>query len=199
MITYEEARQLAQERIASWNHAPTRDSLIILDCETIEKDWGWVFFYTSRLWHETKDFRHALAGNAPFIVERDSGCVLDLGTAFNLEHYLDRYEMYGNPHFEPGPKIRLVGCLQNVDRMAAARLIRDRSGIGLQMAKQLIEDCIKDRKPCINSADPKTTDEFAQNLESIGFVVERLSKNDTSVSHQTSSETTAGHSRCSTG
>lgn len=178
MITFDEARQIAQEQIASFHFAPKKDSLILLEDATIEKEWGWVFFFTSRLWHETKDFRHALAGNAPFIVERSSGRVVSTGTAHPLDDYLERYEKYGDPHFEPGPSVCLAGCPQDIDRLAAASLLRSHLGLGLLKAGQLVEGCLNGQRPYVTTEDPKNTDSFIQDLESLGFVVERLSKDD---------------------
>ena len=74
------------------------DDLIVLDETTIEKAWGWVFFYTSKLWHETGEIEHAVAGNAPLIVERESGRILTTGTAHPVKHYIENYERCGDPH-----------------------------------------------------------------------------------------------------
>ncbi len=50
--------------------------LCILDGRTRELDFGWLFFYTSKLFRETGDFQYALAGNGPSIVDRrDSTCI----------------------------------------------------------------------------------------------------------------------------
>lgn len=64
---------------------------MILDDETIEKNFGWVFFYDSKEHAETSDFRYALAGNAPIVVTRD-GVIHETGTALPLEKYLERFE-----------------------------------------------------------------------------------------------------------
>jgi immunity protein 35 of polymorphic toxin system len=59
---------------------------------TIERDFGWVFFYNSTKYLETKNFRDAVAGNAPLIVDRDDGSVHLTGTADPVETYIERYE-----------------------------------------------------------------------------------------------------------
>src|SRR4051812_3066736 len=74
------------------------DEIVILDEATIERNWGWVFFYTSKRWQETKDIRYALLGNAPIIVDKSTGKVFDTGTAYPVEHYIQAYEHTGNPH-----------------------------------------------------------------------------------------------------
>ena len=74
------------------------DEIIILDDATIEKSWGWVFFQTSKKWHETNDIEYAIAGNAPIIVEKDTGKLFFTGTAYPMEHYIQNYEKSGDPH-----------------------------------------------------------------------------------------------------
>lgn len=41
---------------------------------------------------ETGDNASRLAGNAPFIIDQDSGEIVELGTAWPLEKYLKDYE-----------------------------------------------------------------------------------------------------------
>lgn len=65
--------------------------LCLLERETLEMDFGWVFFYTSKLFWETGDFQHAVAGNAPLIVDRTVGSLHITGTARSTEHYIDDF------------------------------------------------------------------------------------------------------------
>ena len=64
----------------------------------LEKPWGWVFFYNSKRFLETRDDRHAIAGNGPFLIERETGRLFETGTARPLEYYIANYERTGNPH-----------------------------------------------------------------------------------------------------
>ncbi len=66
--------------------------LLIADALTIEKEWGRVFFYTSKKFLETQDYQYALGGNAPYIVNRFDGSIHDTGTAYPIEYYIDQYE-----------------------------------------------------------------------------------------------------------
>ena len=65
---------------------------VVLEEETIEKSWGWVFFYQSKAYVETGDFREMLGGNAPIIVNRNTGKLTHTGTAYEIEHYIKEYE-----------------------------------------------------------------------------------------------------------
>jgi len=50
------------------------------------------FFWGSDLYKKTGEFRYALGGNSPFIVNRHTGAVVETGTAFPTEVYVQRYE-----------------------------------------------------------------------------------------------------------
>ncbi|EDX9484811.1 hypothetical protein GQP67_002063 [Salmonella enterica] len=49
-------------------------------------------FFESREYLETGDNASSLAGNAPFIIDKDSGEIVETGTAWPLEKYLKDYE-----------------------------------------------------------------------------------------------------------
>lgn len=52
---------------------------------------GWYFCFQSKEFLETGDLSAQLAGNAPFLIDRDSGELRVLGTAEPLQTYLDDY------------------------------------------------------------------------------------------------------------
>ncbi|MCU1045140.1 hypothetical protein JAK48_01045 [Stenotrophomonas maltophilia] len=52
---------------------------------------GWYFCYQSVEYLDTGEFSAQLAGNAPFVVDRDSGEVFDLGTDKPVEEYVVDY------------------------------------------------------------------------------------------------------------
>jgi len=97
MITEFEAREKAQNEIDSFDQ-PDDDRYIILDESTISKDWGWVYFYTSEKWHTTQELTYAVAGNAPFIIEKATGNIIVTGTSEPVESYIKRYEATGSPN-----------------------------------------------------------------------------------------------------
>lgn len=90
MLTKEQAREIAlKEILKNWNIED--DEPIILDEETIEEDFGWIFFYDSRIHQETQIFSYALAGNAPVIVNKTDGSTYLTGTARDIDYYIDEY------------------------------------------------------------------------------------------------------------
>jgi len=68
------------------------DELIIIDDLTIEKDYGWIFFYNSRRYWETEDISYLIAGNSPILVEKENGSIYEFGTAFPVDEYIKQYE-----------------------------------------------------------------------------------------------------------
>ena len=65
---------------------------VILEDETIEKEWGWVFFFQSKEYLISNDGLDMLAGNAPFLVNRYTGEITQAGTAHPVEYYIGVYE-----------------------------------------------------------------------------------------------------------
>ena len=71
---------------------PDGDVAVLLDDATIDKAWGWVFFYQSRRFIETGDFSSQLVGNALIIVNARTGVATVTGTAHPVDHYIAQYE-----------------------------------------------------------------------------------------------------------
>lgn len=74
------------------NDSGIDDIIEIIDRETIEKDYYWVFFYNTKKFLETNNLSYALAGNAPIIVNKATGAFYETGTAQPIEFYMREYE-----------------------------------------------------------------------------------------------------------
>lgn len=78
---------------------PVEDcELTILDDQTIDDDFGWVFFWQSRRNLEASDFSDVLAGNAPLLISRKDGMLHETGTAYPVEYYIENFKRCGDPH-----------------------------------------------------------------------------------------------------
>lgn len=64
----------------------------LLEEETMHLDFGWVFFYQLREYLQSGNLSHALAGNAPIIVDRQTGQISVTGTAYSIEYYIEEYK-----------------------------------------------------------------------------------------------------------
>jgi len=91
MIVKNTAQRLVTEKINA-DYNIDDDELIIIDDLTIEKDYGWIFFYNSKRYLETEDISYLIAGNSPILVEKENGSLYELGTAFPVDEYIKQYE-----------------------------------------------------------------------------------------------------------
>ncbi|MCY1556249.1 Immunity protein 35 [compost metagenome] len=68
------------------------DELVILDAETIERSFGWIFFYDSKKFIETGELTYALAGNAPIIFDNRDGTIHVTGTSTGIDFYIAKHQ-----------------------------------------------------------------------------------------------------------
>ncbi len=85
MITFDEAVKKANEYLSN-----TEISVVITSQGRFSE--GWFFCFQSREYIEHGDPSAQLAGNAPFIIDKDNGELYVLGTAQPLMAYLQEYE-----------------------------------------------------------------------------------------------------------
>ena len=122
MIDYEEARNLALRYLSELEEesrkvADLRKDLTSREREilalpqesdvlelglveeaTIEGDFGWVFFWTTRAYLETQDDRHSLVGNAPILISRRDGSLHMTGTAYPIDFFINNFRRTGKTH-----------------------------------------------------------------------------------------------------
>ena len=91
MLDLRTAQKLVEQEV-NRSYTIDGDELVVLEEDTIEKEYGWIFFYSSRRFIETRDPNYLLAGNAPIVVNRQTGKLTWLGTAEPLENYVRKYE-----------------------------------------------------------------------------------------------------------
>jgi hypothetical protein len=68
------------------------DMLVINEEKTIDTEFGWIFFYNSKKFLETKNPIYRVAGNGPIFVNRETASVKFYGSDKPLESLLSDYE-----------------------------------------------------------------------------------------------------------
>jgi hypothetical protein len=91
-MSHDEAAALARSLIEQMEASDPQDRLVLVDASTIERPFGWVFFYDSARHMKTGDDRHRVFGNAPIIVDKRNGSAHFTGTCFPIEYYIKAYE-----------------------------------------------------------------------------------------------------------
>jgi hypothetical protein len=123
VVTYEEARECAQRLLDGLHAGP----YAITGAQ--EHPVGWVFFYGSRQHQESGSFLDALVGNAPILIDRDTGQACPTGTARPVEEYVADYA-------EQKRRVR-EGWPGSLDARFLALLALVRDGMGHRDARQL--------------------------------------------------------------
>jgi hypothetical protein len=99
MITQKQAEQLVYEHINRPDgYWPDKPEMIVV--HIADHELGWIVFYDSRPHHETHEIRHAIAGNAPFLVSHEDGTMFPTGTAAPFEERVREAEQKLRAHLE---------------------------------------------------------------------------------------------------
>ncbi len=92
-LNYDYAKRVAIEYLHQQN---CEYELVLLEDETLAEEFGWVFFYNTKKFQETGDFRDMVGGNAPIIIDKDTGELTEAGTAFDIDYYIEEYRRSKN-------------------------------------------------------------------------------------------------------
>ncbi len=65
------ARELAADFLRE-NVVVSGEEILIDESNTRETEHSWIFYYNTRTFLETRELRHALAGNAPVVVDKET-------------------------------------------------------------------------------------------------------------------------------
>ncbi|TGL15866.1 YrhB domain-containing protein [Leptospira meyeri] len=68
------------------------DSARIIDELTIIKPYGWIFFYQSKKYLETKDNKYLLFGTGPILLNRGNNFLCIFGSYKPAEYFILEYE-----------------------------------------------------------------------------------------------------------
>lgn len=91
MIDHHKAMELAVTYLNSC-YEVEGDELVIIEEATIERDYGWIFFFNSKRFLTTLDLSDMVAGGGPVLVERENGHIVQFPSAQPAEVYITEYE-----------------------------------------------------------------------------------------------------------
>lgn len=142
--------------------------LILFPENTETHDFGWVVYYGS------SDPDNPVVGNAPLIIDRNTGCVHETGTSGPTSEYIRNFRLTGDPHASHGNTVVLEQLGDDARRIDAVVTIRDFTHVSLCDAKKIMEDCLAGRKPSVDLESVEMAAEFTERLSEMGFTVRRL-------------------------
>lgn len=178
VITLEEATELVDAQLRGMEKAAkgfgsalpgyVEQEIELIISKIDEHGFGWVFFWSSKKWVEDNNFEYALAGNAPFLVERNTGRLITLGTSDSPDNYIARYLKYGDPHAEPVNAIVLIAVSEGCREIDVVRLIRDHSEYGLAEVMSAIKKCAAGKETVVLIKTTEEAIELADQLCMLG-------------------------------
>lgn len=89
MITEQEARRTAEAVLQDMSSMPGVPPLAITQVE--ERQVCWVVYYQSERYIETGSFLDSVVGNAPILLDRQTGQRHETGTARPIDYYVAEY------------------------------------------------------------------------------------------------------------
>lgn len=103
MITYDQACIIAKDCIKpqeeSLRETEPDDRLVL--GKFVEFDEGWLFYFTSRKYLETRDLQYRLIGAGPVIVGRADGDVYQGGSGYTEEEWINQFKDYVESKGQP--------------------------------------------------------------------------------------------------
>jgi len=88
-ITKARALEIARKAV---DDLKASQPLVLLQDKTLEKDFGWVFFYTTKKFQETGDKKFLMPGNGPLVVDRLGGATHFLTSSMPPARAVEEYE-----------------------------------------------------------------------------------------------------------
>ena len=103
MITYDQAWILAKDHIKPQEESLRKiepDDGLVLG-KSVEFDEGWLFYFTSRKYLETRNIFYRPIGAGPVIVGRENGDVYQGGSGYTEEEWINEFRDYLRSRRQP--------------------------------------------------------------------------------------------------
>ena len=167
-MTQMEARSVVIEQLKNLD---LPDVFVIIDDATEERESCFVFYWTLK---SARDGGPPLAGNAPFIVDRESGRAFITGTALPVSDYIVAFERFGDPSAAFGDvscTVTITGWREGAQKISATKRLCATARFTLVPAKHAIDSVLDGELVEVTSLVPKVADSLATDLDELGFEV----------------------------
>ena len=145
---------------------------VIIESATQEFDEGWVFFYQSKSYIETGDFKESLVGNAPCFVPRNGTAPCFVSYHRPLEESMRAFRFCGDANAEAKAQVKLLGWKPGALSVSAIQVIRRHSSLGLAAAKKAVDSCLSGSPVLIDTFSVGSANELAAALSKLDFLAE---------------------------
>lgn len=169
--TFEEAYTLALQYLSELNLGV---ELSLFSEQTQEYDFGWIFFWNSTLFYRTKDPFHSLGGNSPFLIEKKTGELFELGTALPLDSYIEAYRRGGHPYACPTSNVHISGSIHADNRKAFLHLLRTYSSSSLLETNQMMRSLLQGEELIVSTNELESAALLERSCVDLGLYAKQL-------------------------
>jgi hypothetical protein len=169
-LTFENVSAIATQQLSAL--CAHGAELSLLADATKEFDEGWVFYYQSARFLESRDPGEALAGNAPLFVARSNGASFFVSYHRPLAESLAAYRACGNPNARQLPEVRFKGWIKGAIAVSAIHAVRQHSAAGLAQAKGIVDACLANQSPVVAVSSVREAQALVLALDAAGFKAE---------------------------
>ena len=149
----------------------------IMDESSKEFSSCFVFYFQSKKFIESGNFGEMYVGQGPIIVCKETGDLFETGSAHSTEHYVNAFELCGDPFGEPTDKISIHGWSEGASAVKAIKCIRKVTDLGLSDAKSKIDQVLNSNGAVIKLTSIDIVDSTISTLGEIGFKSSQLWSN----------------------
>jgi hypothetical protein len=89
------SREQAKEKVTEYVNGVYQyldDEYVVIDEETITKDYGWLFFLVNKRYLKTQNLSDMLVGLGSVLFEKQSQNIIVFGSGLSGEAHLEQYE-----------------------------------------------------------------------------------------------------------
>ena len=181
MLSFKECRKIAEDYVATENakslafckrtNDPERFRKIALSEWSEASEFCFAFTYNSEKFLKTRNPLDSVAGQGPFIIDRRNGLLTETGSSVP-KNYLENYEQRGDPYKDAGSAVLIykAGGLT----IPAIKVLRVHSALGLNGAKNAIEQVLDGKEITIDVGSNENADALVSDLAEIGFSAKRI-------------------------
>ena len=171
MIGLNDARRIAERYLIGLS-AEAGTKLELLNGETLEREFGWVFYYGPQ------DNAMTVAGNAPFIVDRKDGSIHVTGTAHPTQVYVENYALTGtvSPPGIPEHTVVLEGWRPGkppFGKVSLTKAIRAATDKGLAESKRCTDQVLSGEDVALMFSTAQEAEKFVAAVQRLGVVTRR--------------------------
>lgn len=153
------------------------ESFSLMDESTQEFATCFAFYYQNNDYIKSRDFRGMSVGAGPVLVCKQSRAVFETGSAHSTEQYVRAFESCGDPYAELTEHILVTGWNRNANKVAATKLIKDKSGLNMRDSKTIIDKALKNEESRFSTESIEESSLVSKELNKLGFKCKQLWSN----------------------